>query len=147
MTEKEKKILTMLKLMKTNESIKNQVLSLTHSLDSVFTVDKDSNITDDLKDKFLEGYLDLWDFDGLMELLSPTYDKCFSETEIDEMIELFSTPVYQRFVEMQPEILGDFANIMGTWMANRMPVAEEYVNKFVEEVMDKEDWQKDSEEE
>ena len=141
MTEKDKKVMKMMKLMKTDISFQDQAVGIAKAIGSSFGI-SDEELSDVLRDGFIEGYFKILDMDGLMSMVAPSYSTAFSEEEIDEMIVMFSTPVYQRFIAKTPEIMIDLVPIMGTWMANRMTEIEEYIEKFVEK-MDKEDWQKE----
>ena len=137
MTEKDKKAIKMMKLMYSDADLIDQVLPIAKALESTLPT---SEFNDELRKEFFEGYLKLMDIEDLISTVAPSYSKAFSEEEIDEIIVLFENPVYRLFVSKAPEIAIDFAEIMGVWMANRMPAIDEYVNKFVEK-MDKEDWQ------
>jgi len=139
-TEKEVKIQKMLKLMKTDKTFKDQSLMLAKSMSESFG--KEMVFDPEVQEKFLAEYFDLLDVDGMMEIVAPSYDKCFTEEEIDDMLVLFASPVYQKFVEKTPDLVKDFMEVISLWLSNRMPKIEKFIEEFMTE-LDKEDWKQD----
>ena len=141
MTEKDKKVMKLMKLMKTDISYQDQAIRMVKAMGSSFGI-SDKELSDVLRDEFFEGYFKILDIDGLMSMSVPSYSSVFSEEEIDEMIVLLGNPVYQRFIAKTPEVLMDLVPIMSIWMDNRVTAINEYIEQFVKKI-DKEDWQKE----
>jgi len=47
---------------------------------------------------------DIFDLDGLMEEIIPIYDEHFTETEIQEIVAFYETPIGQKLLEESPDV-------------------------------------------
>jgi len=71
----------------------------------------------------------------MMDELSKSYDKYFTEQEIKDFITFYKTPAGQKYISVMPEMMKD---MMGNMMKNYLPAMRKSLETKMEEMKKKE---------
>lgn len=78
-----------------------------------------------LINEILQSFTDPSSVAEFKEIFAPSYSARFSEQEMDELIDMMGSPVYQKFLETQPEITREVMEESLNWAHDRMmPILE-----------------------
>ncbi|OGM98282.1 MAG: hypothetical protein A2649_03260 [Candidatus Yanofskybacteria bacterium RIFCSPHIGHO2_01_FULL_41_26] len=70
--------------------------------------------------------------DGLLELVAQIYTEIFTDEEVDELVSIYSSPTFQRLLELTPEI---HKRTM-TFVVDRMDEIQAQVEEKVEALLE-----------
>lgn len=64
------------------------------------------------------------------EIIAPSYVSRFSEKELDDLINIANSPVFQKYTSLQPEIREDVSPKISDWVQKKIvPMLEEFVRR------------------
>jgi len=132
MTEKEKKIIELFGVIRIEDTIKQICMAMVQSIDS--TQESLTGESCDIPEKLYDEIFEVMELQDLMYLYAPVYAKYFSEEEIDQLIEIHKSPVYQKLLSHTADIINGTNEINNVWFGNRTEKLIEVVEKYNDEV-------------
>jgi hypothetical protein len=81
----------------------------------------------DAPDEFWTSFRAKVKVEELIDMLVPIYEKYLTEADMDELIRFYTSPTGKRFVDKQPQILGDSMKAGQAWGAR---LADEVIQEL-----------------
>lgn len=77
---------------------------------------------------------EMFDNDSFAPRFYPLYDKYFTEAELREMLDFYSTPIGKKVIEVMPALMQDSIKIGQEWAASFMPRLQGRLEKRMKEL-------------